>query len=182
MSSQLQPLHPFLDKEGFLLVGGRLQHSNLPYDSKHQLILPPAHHHIGLIIMNEHLRLMHSGPQLLIASLRKQYSVPRVKQVIRPVLHHCLPYSKLKAAASQKLMDQLPLARVTVACPFLNAGIDYVGPFEIKGGNTRNKTTTKCYIALFICMTTKAIHLELVSYLTSEAFIAAMKFFVVEEG
>jgi len=48
---QMQPLHPFLDKEGYLRVGGRLQHSHLPYDSKHQLILPPAHHITELIIM-----------------------------------------------------------------------------------------------------------------------------------
>ena len=60
--SHLEPLHPFLDKEGCLRVGGRLQHSHLPYDSRHHLILPPAHHLTGLIIMNEHLRLMHAGP------------------------------------------------------------------------------------------------------------------------
>ena len=67
----------------------------------------------------------------------------------------------------------------SVACSFLNAGIGYVGPFEIKGGNTRSKTTTKCYIALSICMATKAIvHLELVSNRTSEAFIAALKRFI----
>ena len=143
--SQLQPLHPFLDKEGYLRVGGRLQHSHIPYDSKHQLILPPAHHITELIIMNEHLRLLHTGPQLLSASLRQQYWIPRMKQVIRPVLHRCLHCFKLKAAASQQLMGQLPLGRVTVACPFLKAGIDYVGPFEIKSGNTRSKITTKCY-------------------------------------
>jgi hypothetical protein len=77
---------------------------------------------------------------------------------------------------------QLPLARVTVVRPFLNAGIDYVGPFEIKSGNIRSKTTTKCYIALFICMATKAVHLELVSNLTSEAFIAALKCFIARRG
>ena len=87
--SQFQPLHPFLDKEGYLRVGGRLQHSHLPCNSKHQLILPPAHHITELIIMNEHLRLPRAGPQLLSASLRKQYSIPRKKQVIRPVLHRC---------------------------------------------------------------------------------------------
>ena len=89
---------------------------------------------------------------------------------------------KLKAAASQQLMGQLPLARGTVARPFINAGIVYVGPFEIKSGNTRSKTTTKCYVALFICMATKAIHLELVSNLTSEAFIAALKRFIARRG
>ena len=105
-----------------------------------------------------------------------------MKQVIRPVLHRCLPCFKLKAAASQQLMGQLTLARVTVAHPFVNAGIDYVGPFEIKSGNTRSRTTTKCYIALFICMATKAIHLELVSNLTSEAFIAALKRTIARRG
>jgi hypothetical protein len=67
-----------------------------------------------------------------------------MKQVIRPVLHRCLPCFRLKAAASQQLMGQLPLARVTVARPFINAEIDYVGPFEIKSGNNRRKSTTKC--------------------------------------
>jgi len=98
-----------------------------------------------------------------------------MKQVIRPVLHRCLPCFKLKAAASHQLMGHLPLARVTVSHQFVNAGINYVGPFEIKSGNTRSKTTTKRYVALFICMATKAVHLELVSNLTSEAFIAALK-------
>jgi len=132
--------------------------------------------------MNEHLMLLHAGPQLLSASLRQQYWILRMKQVIRPVLHPCLPCVKLKAAASQQLMGQLPVATVTVSCPFVNAGIDYVGPFEIKSSNTRSKTTTKCYAALFIRMATEAIHLELVSSLTSEAFIAAMKRFIARRG
>jgi hypothetical protein len=88
----------------------------------------------------------------------------------------------LEAAASQQLMGQLPLARITVARPFLNSGIDYVGPFEIKSGNTRSKTTTICYIAFLICMATKAIHLELLFHLTSEAFIAALKRFISRRG
>jgi len=105
-----------------------------------------------------------------------------MKQVIRPVFYRCLQCFKLNAAASQQLIGQLPLTRVTVVRPFLNAGTDYVGPFEIKSGNTRNKTTSKCYVALFICMATKAIHLELVFNLTSEAFIAALKRFILEDG
>jgi len=105
-----------------------------------------------------------------------------MKQVIRPVLHRCLPCLKLKAAASQQLMGQLPLARVTVSRPFVNARIDCVGPFEIKSGNTRSKTTTKCYVALFICMASKAIHLESVCNLTPEPFIATLKRFIARRG
>jgi hypothetical protein len=103
-----------------------------------------------------------------------------MKQVIRPVLHRCLPCFKLKAAGSQQLMGQLLLASVTVARLLLNAGIDYVGPFEIKSGNTTSKITNKCYVILFNCMATKAINLELVSNPTSEPFIAALKSFITK--
>jgi hypothetical protein len=98
------------------------------------------------------------------------------------MLYRCLPCFKLKAAASQQLMGQLPMAQVTVTLPLLNTGTDYVGPFEIKSGNTGSKTTTKCYVALFICMATKAIHLELVSSLTYEAFIGTLKCFIARRG
>jgi hypothetical protein len=86
-----------------------------------------------------------------------------------------LPCFKLKAAASQQLMGQLPFARITVARPFVITGIDYGGAFEIKSGNARSKTTTSYYVTLFICMATKAIHFELVPYLISEEFTAALK-------
>ena len=54
--------------------------------------------------------------------------------------------------------------------------------FEIKSGNTRSKSTTKCFVVLLICMATKAIHLELVSNLACEAFIAALKRFIARRG
>jgi hypothetical protein len=54
-----------------------------------------------------------------------------------------------------------------------------VVPLEIKGINATSKTTTKSYVVLFICMATKSIHLEMLPNLTSAAFIAALKHFIV---
>jgi len=68
-SSYLKTLHPFIDKEGLLRVGGRLQQSTLPYQTMHQMILPSNHHFTKLVVSAEHIRLHHAGPQLLIASL-----------------------------------------------------------------------------------------------------------------
>jgi len=48
-SSSLKTLHPFIDKEGLLRVGGRLQQSTLPYQTMLQMILPSNHHFTKLV-------------------------------------------------------------------------------------------------------------------------------------
>ena len=40
----------------------------------------------------------------------------------------------------------------------------------------------KAYIVLFVCFATKAVHLEIVSDLTTEAFLAALRRFVYQRG
>ena len=68
-TSSLKTLHPFIDQEGLLRVGGRLQQSTLPYQAIHQMILPASQHFTKLVVSAEHIRFHHAGPQLLTASL-----------------------------------------------------------------------------------------------------------------
>ena len=89
-TSSLKTLHPFIDDKGILRVGGRLQQSTLPYHVIHQIILPPKHHFTKLLVSSEHIRLHHAGPQLLMASLWEKYWIPRIRDVVRTVIHHCL--------------------------------------------------------------------------------------------
>lgn len=181
-TSKLRNLHPFLDKENTLRVGGRLQQSQLPMETKHQAILPSSHHLTKLIITSEHQRLLHAGPQLLITSLRQQVWVPRIRQVVKATIHQCLRCFKLKAETTQQLMGNLPSYRVQPTRPFINVGVDYAGPLLIKTGSKRSNTKTRAYVAVFICLATRAIHLELVSDLTSSAFIAALRRFMARRG
>lgn len=66
----LRRLDSFVDINGFLRVGGRLRHSNLPYDVKHPFLLPKAHHLTILIINHYHLTHLHAGPSTLVNILR----------------------------------------------------------------------------------------------------------------
>jgi hypothetical protein len=69
LSSPLLPLHPFLDSSDIVRVGGRTQNARLPYHTQHQIVLSGKHPVAKLIILTEHLRLLHAGPTLLGASL-----------------------------------------------------------------------------------------------------------------
>jgi len=137
--------------------------------------LPPKHHFTKLIVSSGHIRLHHAGPQLLMASLREKYRIPRIWDVVKTVIHHCLTCYKFKVKASQQLMGQLPSTRVQPARPFTTTGIDYAGPIVLRLGSTRSKQTTKGYIAIFVCIVTKAVHIEVVTSLTIEAFLAALR-------
>jgi hypothetical protein len=77
---------------------------------------------------------------------------------------------------------QLPLERITPDTVFEKVGIDYAGPFLIKRGHTRKPTIVKAYVCLFVSLTVKAVHLELVSDLTTEAFIATLRRFIGRRG
>jgi hypothetical protein len=75
-------------------------------------------------------------------------------------------------------MGDLLVDRLQPARPFIKTGIDYAGPIYLKTGTSRSKQRVKAYIALFICFTTKAIHIELVGDLTTESFLNALKRFI----
>jgi hypothetical protein len=79
-------------------------------------------------------------------------------------------------------MADLPAARVQQYRPFVHVGIDYAGPLQMRESQLRKSRTYKVYIAVFICFSTKAVHLELVSDLSTEAFMAGFDRFVARRG
>ncbi|CAG7784723.1 unnamed protein product [Allacma fusca] len=80
-------------------------------------------------------------------------------------------------------MGDLPPMRVNQSRAFLKTGVDFAGPFVLKRSfGPRNTQTFKSYVCVFVCFTTHAIHLEPVSDLTTDAFIAALKRFVSRRG
>jgi len=118
-SSSLKTLKPFIDKEGLLRVGARLQESTLPYLTMHQMILPSNHHFLKLVVSAEHISIHNAGPQLLIAFLREKYWITRMRNLVSTVINQCLTCYRFKAQATQQLMGELPSKRVQSSRPFL---------------------------------------------------------------
>ncbi|XP_055633678.1 uncharacterized protein LOC129774015 [Toxorhynchites rutilus septentrionalis] len=178
---KLANLSPFMDDKGLLRVGGRLQNSSLRYNSKHQLLLPHGHPVVEALVRAIHVEHLHVGPSGLLAILREMFWITRAKSTVRKVCRRCISCFKVNSKESHQLMGNLPQNRVVPAFPFENTGVDYAGPITIKEGRYKPKHV-KGYIAVFLCLATKGIHLELVSDLSTEAFLAAMDRFVNRRG
>lgn len=89
-SSPIAALRPMLGRDGLIRVGGRLEHSLLPYDGKHPVILPRRSHLTRLIIRDAHNRILHGGPRLTRGLLSEAYWIIQANSVIRGELRRCI--------------------------------------------------------------------------------------------
>lgn len=180
--TNIKGLNPFLDKLGIMRVAGRLENANLPYNQRCPIILPNKCHLTTIIIRNEHLSLLHSGLKLTLSSLIQKYYIVSAVREIKKVVHKCTVCFKFRAQRARQLMGTLPHSRVNQDKIWNHIGIDYCGPFQIKQSTLRRSIISKGYVLVIVCFATKCIHLELVSDLTTECFLAAFKRFCSRRG
>lgn len=181
-TSRIFTLDPILGTDGVLRVGGRLRHSELSYQRKHPMILPKSNFITDLLITYYHHIHRHTGIQTTLYILRQKYWIIDGRNEIKKIIRSCITCCRARPKLATHKMGDLPAVRVTKARAFQNVGIDYCGHFFIKERKFRNLNKIKTYVAIFVCMVTKAIHIEVVSDLTTEGFLGALSRFVHRRG
>lgn len=180
-SSKLKCLYPALGKDNMILVGGRLNNAEISEEQKHPIILPANHKVTRLIFEDTHERLLHGGPQLLLAGVRQKYWPLKGRVMARSVTTRCVTCIRARPKFVHPLMAALPKTRVQPSRPFTVSGVDFAGPLVVRSG-VRRISGVKAWVAVFICFSTRAIHLEAVVGLTSGAFIATLRRFMSRRG
>ncbi|XP_075150859.1 uncharacterized protein LOC142224967 [Haematobia irritans] len=158
--SPILMLMPFLDDNGIIRVGGRLHDSNYPNDLKHPCILAKSNPLSTLIILDAHENTLHGGVTLTMSYVNRKFWIVSGNVLAKRIIHKCMTCFRYMTRTSKQIMD---------------SGVDYAGLISIKMSSLRSAVVSKGYICLFVCMVTKAIHLEVVSNLTTSAFLAAFK-------
>lgn len=182
IKNSLRRLNLFIDKNDIIRVGGRIHAANLPYDARHQILLPGKCIFTELLVTYYHRNYCHCGANTLAAILSRFYWIISVRRITRFITFRCIPCYRTKARPTQPFMADLPADRIRQSRPFVGVGTDFAGPFFIKTSNLRNAKIKKCYLCVFVCLSSKAVHLEIVSDLTVEAFVAALTRFVSRRG
>jgi hypothetical protein len=153
----VRQLRLFKDKFGLLRCGGR---APLAESTKFPILLPPRNDFTKLIIVETHVRQLHSGVNATLTALRQRYWIPSGRQLVKKIINKCVTYRKI-CGSSYNPPDPppLPKARLQQTRPFEITGVDFTGALYVKELGTENKA----YICLFTCATTRAVHLEIVS-------------------
>lgn len=177
-ASCLVRLSPFLDSDGILRMEERLDNALLSYEKKHPVILPSDSHLTLLVTRSYHLRSLHGGVQLTLNLSRQKYWILRGRSTVKRLISRCVTCAHWRAGIPRQLMSKLPRARVTPSRALLHTGVDYAGPIRLRTSKGRGHKAYKAFIAVFVCLSTRAIHLEAVSDYTAEAFLVTIRRFV----
>lgn len=148
----------------------------------HPIILHADHQITKLLIRAEHARLLHAGPTLTMNSMGLRFRIIGLRRVVRSIIRACIICKRHTSKTSCQIQGQLPPERVNPGSVFERVGVDYAGPVNIMYGHIRKPVVVKAYICVFVSLAVKAVHLEVVSDLTTEAFIATLRRFTSRRG
>ncbi|KAK3747362.1 hypothetical protein QZH41_005268 [Actinostola sp. cb2023] len=153
-SSEILKLKPIMKEDDVMRVGGRMSLAPISPDAANPIILPKKHHITTLLIRHLHESNGHCGVEQLLKQL-----APRMHQG----------------------MGELPKVRmIPYEPPFTYSGVDYFGPFYVKRG--RGRVIEKRWGAIFTCMNSRAVHLEVAKSLETDDFILVLMRFLNRRG
>ena len=168
----LAKLMPTLNN-GLLTVGGRVPHVDIDEICKHPYILPYTYPVATLIIRNQH-KVAHLGREWVLGSVRRRFWNIKARRIVNRVSHKCLVCKRNVCITEQHKMADLPPERLDWHHPpFYNVGLHSFGPFNVVHGPGNVKT----YVCIFTCMSSRAMHFEMLHSLNADAFVNSIRRF-----
>ena len=161
------------------MVGGRINKANLDYRLKHPVLLPKEVHITHAIIRDHHEKVPRTGRGMTINEIRNHgYWIINWTSTVKSVISKCVDCRKLRGKICQQKMENLPADRLSEERPFTYCGVDMFGPFLVKDG----RMIQKRYGAMFTCLSSRAVHIEVTSNLTIDSFIQALRRLIRRRG
>ena len=178
--SRLLTLAPELDAQGLIRVGGRLRRAlNLVEDVKHPIVLGTKHRVTELIIQKYDQSVCHAGAERVFAEIRRRFWILQGREAVRRFQRTCTECQRWRAQPAIPKMADLPPCRLKIGeKAFHSTGVDCFGPFLVK----RGRGTEKRWGIVYKCMTTRAVHIELLQSMSTDSFLMSFRRFQARRG
>ncbi|XP_070139042.1 uncharacterized protein [Drosophila bipectinata] len=173
-------LAPYLDGNGVLRAYGRIDAALcLPYSARRPVILSHRHGLTEMIVHDAHVRMKHQNVDATMTEIRTRFCITSLRRVLRNVISGCSECKLNRVRPMAPIMGPLPEDRLEAyGWPFKSTGLDYFGPLLV----TVARHQEKRWVALFTCLTTRAIHLELAHDLFTDSCVIAIRNFICRRG
>lgn len=140
---------------------------NLSTDTVSTFILENKHSYTRLYVVHTHEQLHHGGTEVVVNELRQRVHINKIRPAVKETIARC------KACEIEKARPAAPATG-----DFTYTGLDYFGPLEVTVGRHREKR----HVALFTCLTSRAVHLEVAASLSTDSAIYALRRFIAQRG
>jgi Pao retrotransposon peptidase./Reverse transcriptase (RNA-dependent DNA polymerase)./Integrase core domain. len=168
-----------LNEVNILVSKGRFREIQFRKGESFPVLLPRKCHITTIIINDIHRQCFHSGVSQTLSVLRVEYWIPQGRSTVKTVLNNCVVCKKFKHGSYKSPeFSFLPSYRVNQAIAFTYTAIDYFGPMTI----TEDKVHKTVWGLIFTCLTTRAVHLELVDSEATTDLILAFRRFIARRG
>ncbi|XP_062703534.1 uncharacterized protein LOC134285986 [Aedes albopictus] len=178
--SKLYTESPFIDDADVIRMNSRISAApNAAFETKYPVILPKDHPTTRLLVDSYHRRFLHSNNNTVLNEIRQHFRIPQLRSIIKRISKECQHCKIKRAAPRPPMMAPLPVVRLTPNIrAFSYTGVDYFGPLLVKQG----RSLVKRWVALFTCLTIRAVHLEIVHSLSTQSCVMAIRRFVSRRG
>ena len=179
-SSRIAKFTPFIGPYGLIRSSGRFRRLvEIDFDTMQPIVLDARHTFVKLFLWHTHLKNHHQGIDYLRSKVQKRYAILKLRSTLRSIKSNCVLCRKFRAATIQPIMADLPKERLSYQSPpFTNTGVDYFGPIYV----TVRRTTEKRWGFLFTCLTTRAVHVEVVPSMDTSSCVMGVERFVSHRG
>ena len=106
------------------------------------------------------------------ALVQQQFAIVKLRTALRSIAQRCVTCRKRRAETISPMMADLPRERLAFKePPFTNTGVDYFGPFYV----SVKRSTEKRWGFLFTCLTTRAVHFEVVPSMDTSSCVMGIE-------
>ena len=171
-----------MEKDGIIIVGGRTERWMTCTWNKQQFILLAKESYISVLIARHvHKTGGHLGEVATVSKVRAKYWIVGVRHIVKRIIRECV-YCKIKLKkCCEQVMSPLPIERIKPSPAFTNVGVDYFGPFEVKGV-VNQRVRRKCYGDIITCLCSRAIFVDMASDYSTDGFLLVLRRFASIRG
>ena len=172
--ARVRDMNLFLDKFGIIRSDGRMgKVHKFDYNLIYPILLAPRQHALTqLIVKFYHHEVQHLGIQSTLNKVKRAgFRFIHPYQTVKAIIKPCMTCKKINSLSfNYPKMTDLPRDRVNLVRPYLHIGVDYTGFIMVKEGEKE----VKYYLLILTCLSTRAIHLELIPNQSTEQFVLAL--------